>query len=1035
MTEDGRRPVAALPPEAEAKAVAEDEPRRPTSPGGRRARRRGPARRGRGRRHRRAPRRRRTRRAARRRGGAHQRRPAARRRAARVPAPEHRGRRRERQPRHPRSRSAAPAPRRRAGPGRDARPRRSVPRPRCRCAPPRRRPHPAARPRPCLRAVRCRPRRPPPPAAAAAAGRSPAASSRSSPRSASTPRRSCSPATTPRRRPTRPPRRPRRRPRARPRAAAAAAASATSRADTTVAVFNGTTVNGLASQTTDKLAGSGYKRGSTGDYTDQQRAASTVFYRRAARRPGAQHRPRARHLRPARDGRRDAGAGRRARGRRGRGRQRQGALRSTPHGGRGINHLPSIDPARPRRLRAAGGGDASGRSSSPSASRAPSRWRRSRSVKRFFSPNGDGRRDVNRITFTVTEAGRVTVTIVDRDGERVRRLTDGIEARPGTPVRVVWDGRTDDGRARPGRPLPDAGRAAAHRPHGDRRRLLQRRHDPAAAGRASRSRRRSPGRCPARSRSAPAASARRRAPRFRILRTDVSPVVEVARFRGRAGSRRGVWDGLVDGAPAPPGTYMVVVAVRDRSGNEGTAPAVLPPVRGQVRGKPGITVRQITAQPPLEPVRAGAARRVLRRLAAALVPLEHPPRRASRGRSSRGSGLPGRTLAVRAPRRRLGRVPAAAALRPLQRPRAVPRPGAGAGAAAGRGARPSRGSASTRSTTTATGCPTRSRPAGPCEWPRVIAGDQGLPATFADQTAPLLVFLDRARIRYDLTSDIALARSRDPRATDREGVVLAGPLRWVPRTLARRLRRYVEDGGRLASFGTESLRRGVRVGAEPPHAPDAADADGPVRRAPRAARAPARRRGGGPLPLTALADDPALGLLTGSDGVVDAFGRLEESQARRGAAAREGGRSALGQDVTEAERAEAEDEGRAAARRAARADRDAAREGLRGARRAHRLGGAGRAWTARSRQITRNIIDVLRRVEPRVRSGPLEDPALHHPQPQRRDVEVGRDRERERRARPPRPCAASSSPPRSCGSGSPYQSSAAGWRASSAPAR
>ena len=47
--------------------------------------------------------------------------------------------------------------------------------------------------------------------------------------------------------------------------------------------FLNTTINGLASQTADKLAGSGYKRGSTGDYTDQQRAASTVFYRRAAR--------------------------------------------------------------------------------------------------------------------------------------------------------------------------------------------------------------------------------------------------------------------------------------------------------------------------------------------------------------------------------------------------------------------------------------------------------------------------------------------------------------------------------------------------------------------------------------------------------------------------------------------------------------------------------------------------------------------------------------------------------------------------------
>jgi hypothetical protein len=58
----------------------------------------------------------------------------------------------------------------------------------------------------------------------------------------------------------------------------------TGRADTTVAVFNGTTVNGLAASTADKLQSSGYKRGSTGDFTDQQRASSTIFYRREARR-------------------------------------------------------------------------------------------------------------------------------------------------------------------------------------------------------------------------------------------------------------------------------------------------------------------------------------------------------------------------------------------------------------------------------------------------------------------------------------------------------------------------------------------------------------------------------------------------------------------------------------------------------------------------------------------------------------------------------------------------------------------------------
>ena len=70
---------------------------------------------------------------------------------------------------------------------------------------------------------------------------------------------------------------------------------------------------------------------------------------------------------------------------------------------------------------------------------------------------------------------------------------------------------------------------------------------------------------------------------------------------------------------------------------------------------------------------------------------------------------------------------------------------------------------------------------------------------FSDDVALLLVFLDRARIRYDLTSDLDLDLSRNPRASDRSGVLLAGPETWVTRSLARRLRRYVLDGGRAAA--------------------------------------------------------------------------------------------------------------------------------------------------------------------------------------------------------------------------------------------
>ena len=585
------------------------------------------------------------------------------------------------------------------------------------------------------------------------------------------------------------------------------------------------------------------------------------------------------------------------------------------------------------------------------------------SVSRFFSPNGDGRRDVNRIAFTVKEAGRVTVTIVDRDGERIRRLAEGIDARPGTPVRVTWDGRTDTGVRAPdglyrmqvglrrtGRTVVAAGSfnidTTPPRPV-----VLS--VTPPIAGPV-------PGAFEIRARGV----GTRRAPRFRILRTDVTPVREVARFRGRKGSRRGVWDGRVDGAPAPPGTYMVVVAVRDRSGNVGTAPAALPPVRGQVRGKPGITVRQITAQPPLVPVRAGQrveffvdSRRRSYRWNVRRLGATRPVRK--------GRAAPGRTLAVRAPGGATGgyllqvrsgrysaRVPflvqAPERARLLVVVPAITWLGVD------------------KVDDDGDGLPDTLETGGPVKWPRVIAGDHGLPATFADETAPLLVFLDRARIRYDLTSDIALARSRDPRATDREGVLLAGPLRWVPRTLARRLRRYVEDGGRLASFGTESLRRGVRVGSKTltrPTQPTPTDPFGarlePLVR-------PRAGEDGAPVPLTALADDAALGLLIGSDGIVDAFGRLEESDAPPDA-----GRGkvvvALGQDVTDAERAAAEEKGEL--------PRDA-RPALTATRLAKglvvRVGLT--EWVTRAgqdsevAQITRNIVDVLRRVRPRLRS-------------------------------------------------------------------
>jgi hypothetical protein len=89
-------------------------------------------------------------------------------------------------------------------------------------------------------------------------------------------------------------------------------------------------------------------------------------------------------------------------------------------------------------------------------------------------------------------------------------------------------------------------------------------------------------------------------------------------------------------------------------------------------------------------------------------------------------------------------------------------------------------------------------------------GDR-LPPGFTENEGPLLTFLDRNHLAYDVTTDVALAI--DPGATlaGHTGVVLAGDTRWLPAPVTSRLRRFVRDGGGLASFGTDSLRRHVTL--------------------------------------------------------------------------------------------------------------------------------------------------------------------------------------------------------------------------------
>ena len=148
---------------------------------------------------------------------------------------------------------------------------------------------------------------------------------------------------------------------------------------------------------------------------------------------------------------------------------------------------------------------------------------------------------------------------------------------------------------------------------------------------------------------------------------------------------------------------------------------------------------------------------------------------------------------------------------------------------------------------------------------------------------PLLEFLDRERLSYDLTTDVALARRQGPSLSNAPGVAIAGTARWVPRQLRDGLRREVEDEG----LGVVVVRRplaarhggrGRRAAGEPQPAP----ARRPVRRA-HPDPAPGRRRAaepaGGP-PARVRRHRPAVRRLLAPGGVHVAARRRRAAERR-----------------------------------------------------------------------------------------------------------------------------------------------------------
>ena len=489
-------------------------------------------------------------------------------------------------------------------------------------------------------------------------------------------------------------------------------------------------------------------------------------------------------------------------------------------------------------------------------------------LQAHVSPNGDGRKDQATLRFDLPEPREVTVAIVNSSNEEVRRLADERKLGRGRHV-LSWDGRTEAGgvaaeglyRARVA--LPSEARAVV-----SARPVLLDLTRPAP-------RIVSVTPIPGRGASIRFSGRSARPPLFRVYRTDrgdPSEAVEVARFRAEEGARTGRWDGLADGRPAPEGIYAFAVTVRDPAGNVGSAPKLLPPTAEQATEGSGVSVTRISVAGPLEPLAAGADATFTVR-----TPLDRFRWSLSRVGAARpiATGTATRErLDVALPRR----APTGLyALRIEATGDSALFPVAVRGRSTGRDARRELplvvlptitwqglnqidddrdGFAETLDTAGSVGL---DRP--------FALGDA--PSGYREEVEPLLAFLATEGMEYELTTDLALARGTGPTLAGRRGVVLAGGARWLPQALLERLNRYTRDGGRLATFGADDLRRRVELQGEQLSDPTPIGAANVLGERTRRLRI-------APAPLVVTGD--RIGLFARTDGFVGLFSRFEETE-------------------------------------------------------------------------------------------------------------------------------------------------------------
>lgn len=494
----------------------------------------------------------------------------------------------------------------------------------------------------------------------------------------------------------------------------------------------------------------------------------------------------------------------------------------------------------------------------------------------LFSPNQDGRKDRARWSFMLKRDDQMSVRVVDEDGDAVRTLADGRDTEAYTRQRFEWDGTTDEGAMAPdgtyrlrlslrrqGRSItiaavkkdttPPSPEVVSIGPEDDPGpEVLPRADDDPAQVRVS---------VPGTNRE------------VEVWRTDVRPaqrVIEPLELPDGDQVQRWRWDATDDeGEPVAAGTYLVVARSRDAAGNIGESVAQLPPAPGYgegLEGRGGIRVRYLSAQALHAPTAAQEPMRVA--VGSPGGNFRWTVRRAGqREVRNEGRGSRSRLVRFRAPGGRSGLYVFEARTRGGEVARA-PFYVQGEEARDVLVVLPAiTWQGRNRVDDNGDGWPDTLEHGLSVDTRRAYAGGE-LPRDVRELGAPLLIALDRERLRYDVTTDLALARGVGPDLEGRKGVVLAGEVRWLPDETQRALRTFVQRGGGVLVAGPDSLRRSAQVTPSRLLEPRPA--------APRtlfgARLAPVRR-----VPTTVTATQDELELFAGTGGTFAGFGAFEET--------------------------------------------------------------------------------------------------------------------------------------------------------------